>query len=216
AEGRRVIRLELEPQTNLPFASGQHLPQRSKRAVGDVLLYLHGSGILAIEDVEKLKQRLKPHALGDVEPFRKPQIEIDERRCCKEIATGAGPMIDRIERSVAIRIFQRQCRATEMKSTLRAEDAADLKLPRKLQQTVELECMVHGKIRRTFIQVWSIDESVCLRDKASVSANERAARIGPARARFRNERRDADKTIGRQRVDSQLIISFVGERIVAA
>src|SRR6185369_5321225 len=132
AEGRRVIRLELEPQTNLPFASGQHLPQRSERAVGDVLLYLHGSGILAIEDIEKLKQRLKPHALSDIETLRKAQIEIDVWRRGKEIATSAWTMIDRIKSSIAIRIFQRQGRATDMESTLRAENAADLKLPRKL------------------------------------------------------------------------------------
>src|SRR5215213_5181943 len=103
-----------------------------------------------------------------------------------------------------------------MKTTLRAEDAADLKLPGKFQQTVNLKCMIHRKIRRPFIKIRPVHEGVCLRDKASIRAHKRAVRIGPPGARFSNNRRNTDETIGRQRVDSQLVISLVGESIVAA
>ncbi len=39
--------------------------------------------------------------------------------------------------------------------------------------------------------------------------------IGPARARLRNDRRYPDKTIGRQRVDSKLVVSLVCKSIAA-
>src|SRR5689334_17885366 len=76
--------------------------------------------------------------------------------------------------------------------------------------------MVHREIRRAFIEIRPIDEGVCLRHKTSIRTHKRAVRIRPAGAGFSNDRRDADKTIGRKRIDSQLIVSLVCESVVAA
>jgi hypothetical protein len=106
------------------------LPQRPERTVDDVLLYLYGSGILTIEYVEELKQRLDLHALRDVESLRDAHIQIDKRRTRKRISPRA--VIDRIERPVAVRIFERQRLPAIVKSALRPENSAELKLPRQL------------------------------------------------------------------------------------
>src|SRR5690348_10957443 len=74
--------------------------------------------------------------------------------------------------------------------------------------------MVHRQIRRTFIEIRTVDERVRLRDKASIRTHERTVRICPAGARLSHNRRDADKTIRRQRIDSELIVSLIRESIV--
>src|ERR1051325_4517370 len=76
--------------------------------------------------------------------------------------------------------------------------------------------MVHRKIRWSLIEIWSIDERIRLRHDPSIRAHDRPIQVGPAGARFCNDRRDADKTIRRQRVNRQLVVSLVCERVVAA
>src|ERR1051325_4069224 len=124
-------------------------------------------------------------------------------------------MIDGIESPITIRILRRTLLA-EVETALGPENTTHLKLPRKLQQSVQLKRVVHRQIRRTFIEIRTIDEGVCLRDEASIRAHKETACVRPAGIRFGDERRDPDKTIGRQHVNSQLIISLFSERVIAA
>ena len=120
----------------MPFASRLYLDDGAewRRGIGSCL---DRRSILSIEHVEEFKQRVQLHAFSDVESLGQPQIQIDERRTRKRIS--ACRVVDGIKSSVTIGIFERDCRATEVKSTLRPKDAADLKLIRQLEQPVYLK-----------------------------------------------------------------------------
>src|SRR6476646_3613765 len=125
-------------------------------------------------------------------------------------------MIDRVEGAVSIRILERERLATEVETTLGSEDSADLKLPRQLQQAVDLEGVLDGQIRWSFIQIWSVHKRPGGRDKSSVGANKGAVLVGVAGSSFRHQRGDADEAIRRQAGDAELIVSFVSEGVITA
>src|ERR1051326_5026314 len=104
-------------------------------------------------------------------------------------------MVDNIERAVAVRIFECKWLAAIVETTLRAEDAAELKLPRQFPQAVKLKRVGDGQIRWSFVQVWSIDECTSRRDKSSVGANKRSVLIRTTSSRFGYKRRYTDKAI---------------------
>ena len=80
-------------------------------------------------------------AFGEIKPLRYTQVEVYKGWSSKGVA--AWPMIDRIECSITIRIFERDRLPAVVKSTLRAEDATHLKLPWQFHQSIELKHMVH-------------------------------------------------------------------------
>ena len=139
AEGRRE-KSELETQSHLSFTPGQHLYHGVEWTVRNVRHLLNCRRVLSIEYIEKLEQRVQPYTLGDIEFLRESQIEIDERGTGERIASWS--MIDGIKRSISIRILLR-AQLAKVITTLRSEKAAHLKLPRKLQQPVELKRVVH-------------------------------------------------------------------------
>ena len=132
--------LELEPQSHLPFTPGKHLNDRVEWTVRNIRHLLNGRRVLSIEYIEKLKQRVQPYTLGDIDSLSESQIEIDEPWTGEHIA--AWSMVDGIKRPISIGILL--CtQLTKMITTLGSEKAAHLKLPRKLQQPVELKRVVH-------------------------------------------------------------------------
>ena len=106
------------------------MPQRSERAVDDVLLYLNGSRILTIEYIEELKQRLDLHALRDIESLGDAHIEIEKRRTRKRVSSRA--VIDRIERPVSIRVFECERLPAIVKSALRSENPAAMQVQQNI------------------------------------------------------------------------------------
>ena len=65
----------------------------------------------------------------------------------------------------------------EMKTALRPEDAADLNLPRKLDQPVDLENMIQSQIGRSLIAVGTVQKRSGLLDESAVGAGERCVRL---------------------------------------
>jgi len=128
--------LELKPESHLPLAPRLYLDNGAEWRRG-IASCLDCRNILSIEHIEELKQRVDLHSFSDVESLGQPQIEIDEWRTRKRISSWS--VIDGIKSSIAIGIFERNCRAAEMKSTLRPKDAAHLKLPRQLEQSIHLK-----------------------------------------------------------------------------
>ncbi len=59
-----------------------------------------------IEYIEKLKQRLDLHTLGDVESLCKSHVEIDERWTRKSVSSCAWAVVNRVKGSIAIWIFR--------------------------------------------------------------------------------------------------------------
>src|SRR5687768_17170714 len=62
-------RLKLKPQSHLAFAPGEHLAASAEWPVYIVHSPFDGSGILPVEYVEQLKQRMNLYAFRDVEPL---------------------------------------------------------------------------------------------------------------------------------------------------
>jgi hypothetical protein len=83
-----------------------------------------------IENIEKLKQRLELHTLGNVESLAKSHIEIDESGTCKKVA--ARCVVNRVKGSIAIWILECQGGTAVVKTALRSKYAAELKLPWQL------------------------------------------------------------------------------------
>ena len=118
------------------------MPQRVERTVGNVLLCLDRGGVLTIEQIEELEQRLHLKTLGDVEPLGNAHVEIDVSWTGESIASSSGAMVDAVECAIAVGILEGQCLAAKMKTALRPENAANLQLPPKLQQSAKLKGVV--------------------------------------------------------------------------
>src|ERR1051325_1233452 len=124
-------------------------------------------------------------------------------------------MVDRVKSSSSIRILGHKRASAVMKTALCSKDLAYLNLPRKFQESVELEDVIHCNIRRNFIQIWSIQKCACPLHKMTGATDEGAGFIGFVIHRINNYRHCANKAIRRQRIDSQLVIRFVCESVIA-
>jgi hypothetical protein len=123
-----------------------------------------------IENIEKLKKRLKLYTLGNGESLSNSHVEIDESRTCKKVA--ACCVVNGVKGSISIRILKCERLTAVVKTALCSKYTANLKLPWQLYQPVKLKRMIDGKIRRPLIQVGAVDERTGLRNKPSVRTNE--------------------------------------------
>jgi hypothetical protein len=137
------IRSKFDPESDLSLAAGKHLTGRPERLADYVQAILDSRRILSIEHIEKLEQDLSLYAISDIEPLRKTQIKVHKRVGSKSISSRCE--VNAIEVSVAVRIPALSIKAAEVKSALSPENAADLELPRKLNETVHLEDMIQSK-----------------------------------------------------------------------
>ncbi len=126
------LTLELDSESDLTFASGQHLGCRAERLERNALLPPDCGWILTIQQIEELEQDLHLDPLADVESLGKAHIEIDEGGGGESIPPGGR--INIVNRSVAVRVNQGCGNTAEAKAALRPEDAADLDLPGNLNQ----------------------------------------------------------------------------------
>src|SRR5262245_183373 len=136
-------RSERNSESNLPFASRQHLCYRAERLGHYIFTILDGPWILTVQQIEELEQQLYLDTLGDVETLGKAHIEINEGRRGKGIPPGGK--IDAVEITVAVRVSIERVETAEVKAALRPKDAADLKLPRKIHEPVDLKNMIQGQ-----------------------------------------------------------------------
>ena len=133
--------LEVEPDTDLSFASGKNLQHlaKSRGARAGICSRrkpIDRRGIIAIEQIEELQVGEEPSVFSEIEPFGDAQIHVNEERSRKAIATFRK--IQAIEIVVAIHV-RRICRegSTVVESALYAENVADVDLPRKLYEPVD-------------------------------------------------------------------------------
>src|SRR5215468_8254147 len=191
---------ERNSESNLPFASRQHLCYRAERLGYYIFTILDRPWILTVQQIEELEQQLYLDTIGDVETLGKAHIEINECRGGKGIPPGGK--IDAVEITVAVRVSIERVETAEVKTALRPKDAADLKLPRKIHEPVDLKNMIQGQARRAFIQIRAIYKGSRLCNKIAVSAYERSVRVRlrctagiRGWARFNNYRSHPDELI---------------------
>src|SRR5215468_4520807 len=134
---------ERNSDSNLPFASRQHLGYRAERLGRYIFTILYSLRILTVQQIEDLEQQLNLDTIGDVETLGKAHIEINECRRGKGIPPGGK--IDTVEITVAVRVSIERVETAEVKATLGPKDAADLKLPRKVHEPVDLKNMIQGQ-----------------------------------------------------------------------
>src|SRR5262245_31967463 len=163
-------RSERNSDSNLPFASRQHLCYRAERLGHYICTSLDSPWILTVQQIEELEQQLNLDAIADVETLGKAHIEINECRRGKSIPPGGK--IDPVEITVAVRVPVQRVEAAEVKAALRPKDAADLKLPRKIYEPVDLKNMIQCQPCRAFSQIRSIYKGSRLRDEIAVSARK--------------------------------------------
>ena len=134
---------ERNSESNLPFASRQHLCYRGERLGRYIFTILDRPWILTVQEIEELEQQLYLDTIGDVETLGKAHIEINERRRGKGIPPGGK--IDAVEITVAVRVSIERVETAEAKAALGPKDAADLKLPRKIYEPIDLKNMIKGQ-----------------------------------------------------------------------
>jgi len=212
--GKLHVHLELEPESDLPFAPRQHLSFSAE----DIRLLQRRKDrrrVLPVQYVEELEQHLHSDALRKIDSLGKTHIEIHEWRRCESVSPGRE--IDPGQSAVAIRICCRSG-AAEMETALRAKDAAELDLPGQLEQAVELKSVVDGQVRWSFVEIRAVHERSGRGDEASIRARVRAVCVRSEDSAFdaAYHRRNADEIICRQSVNAKLIVRLIGESVVAA
>src|SRR5581483_589607 len=120
---------ELNLQANLTLSAGKSLGNRAKQR-SCALLDLNRCGISVVEEIEELKHALNPHMLADYPGSRDPQVHVDERR--RDEGVAASLQIASIEIAIAVLVQWNLCAGRVAKTTLCAEDVAELDLPRQL------------------------------------------------------------------------------------
>jgi hypothetical protein len=135
---------ERNPESNLPFASRQHLCYRAERLGHYVFTSLDGPWILAVQQVEELEQQLYLDTIGDIETLGNAHIEIYEWGRRKGVPPGGK--IDTVEITVTVRVSVERVETAEVKAALRSNDAADLNLPRKIHEPVDLKNMIQRQV----------------------------------------------------------------------
>ena len=138
-----------------------------------------------IQKIKELEQDLRLNALADLEPFGQAHIEIDEGRRGEGIPPCTRPKVNGVGVSIAVRVTDGRALAVEVKAALHPEDAADLNLPGKLHQPVDLEDMIHRQTGRAFISVRAIEKCSSLCHKPAVSSDVWAVRVGQDHSSFR-------------------------------
>src|SRR5579885_2443606 len=118
---------ELNLQANLTLSAGKSLGNRAKQR-SCALLDLNRCGISVVEEIEELKHALNPHMLADYPGSRDPQVHVDERR--RDEGVAASLQIASI--AIAVLVQWNLCAGRVAKTTLCAEDVAELDLPRQL------------------------------------------------------------------------------------
>jgi hypothetical protein len=134
---------ERNSESNLSFTSRQHLCYRSERLGRNVLPVLDRGWVLTIQQIEKLKEYLCLDSFADVETLGEAQIDIDEWR--RGEAISPRRKIDTVEITIAVRVSVQSVEAAKVKTALCANNAAYLKLPRKIRQAVDLKDMIQGQ-----------------------------------------------------------------------
>ena len=149
-------RLKLDPESDLPFASGQHLRSRADRICRNVLLRKDRGWVLTVQQIKELEKEIHIYPFADVETLGKAHIEIDEGRRGEGIPPGSGSKISADDSPVTVGIHKGCSITAETKAALRPEDPADLKLIGEIHQPVDLEDMFHRQIGRPLIKVRAI------------------------------------------------------------
>src|SRR5205807_8656422 len=127
-------KLERETQSDLAFPARQSLRNCAKRG-RLTLLDLNGRRVGVIEQVEELEKPLHSESLANNPGFRDAQVHIDERRSRE----GVAPRLEVAAIEVAVAILIEGLRSTDgvAESTLRAQQAAELNLPRQFHKTMD-------------------------------------------------------------------------------
>src|SRR5437868_8062521 len=159
---------ERNSQSDLAFTSRQHLCYRSERLSNYVHAVLNRGRVLTVQQIEKLEQRLDFNTFSNTETLGEAQIDIDKCRCGKGISPGRK--IDAVEICISIRVPVQRIEAAEMKTALSSKDAAELKLPRKFYQSVDLKDVLERKARWTLIQIRTVYKCSRRSDEITVPA----------------------------------------------
>src|SRR6266850_4888036 len=134
---------ERNSESNLSFTPRQNLGYRSERLRSNVLPFLNRGWVLTIQQIEKLKEYLCLDSFADVKTLGEAQIDIDEWRRGEGISPRRK--IDTVEITIAVWVSVQSVEAAKVKTALCANNAADLKLPRKIRQAVDLKDMNQGQ-----------------------------------------------------------------------
>src|SRR6267143_5258530 len=134
---------ERDSESNLSFTPRQNLCYRSERLGSNVLPVLDRGWVLTIQQIKKLKEYLCLDSFADVETLGEAQIDIDEWRRGEGISPRRK--IDTVEITIAVWVSVQSVEAAKVKTALCANNAADLKLPRKIHQPVNLKDMIQGQ-----------------------------------------------------------------------
>ena len=189
---------ELDFQTNLPFAARQPLGDRAEQVPG-ALLNLYRCGVAVIKHVEEFKQALHAEVLANRPSPGDAQVHVHEGRRSKSVA--ACLQVAAIEIAVAVLVDRRFSRRRVAEAALRAENAAELNLPRQFHKAVGFEGVAESEIGRSVIECRAIVKNAGLGDLVAVAGKERSGSVCLARAGHVTFR-VLDARIGHDRNDS--------------
>ena len=121
---------EFETQAELTLSSRQPFGDGAEGVGDQTLLVLYGGGVAGVEEVEEFKEALDAQSLANNPGFGYAHIHIDESRRTKGVSTGLE--IAPSKAPVSILIDRSKCCSSVLEAALRAEQAAELYLPRQI------------------------------------------------------------------------------------